>query len=147
MKKKLGNLLLAGALTIGGVSAVALANPTESSAASQTAYGVSINTTKTNYYLGTDSWINLKMINNNDVPVHGEWRYQRLVNGAWKDVYINEPGVAWMENDFPAKGYLDQKASLIEPTFPKGTYRVQLQVYSSTGVFKDEVYTDLFYVK
>ncbi|MDO8160837.1 DUF5065 family protein, partial [Bacillus toyonensis] len=57
---KLGKLALVGALTFGGFTAVEMIKPT-SQAAAASGYGASVNTTKANHYVGTDSYLDIRI--------------------------------------------------------------------------------------
>ncbi|HHY2675769.1 DUF5065 family protein [Bacillus toyonensis] len=147
---KLGKLALVGALTFGGFTAVEMIKPT-SQAAAASGYGASVNTTKANHYVGTDSYLDIRIKNDNkDFEVQLRMQPQILKNGVW--VNVNNPLTSWfVPGEYSGMnidiGKVNNKGVGITE---KGTYRLKvdtLKTTSTTDVWLGTFYTDMFYLK
>ncbi|XLP21941.1 hypothetical protein ACFMB7_26095 [Bacillus toyonensis] len=87
-KKKMGMTMLASAIALGGLATVELANPV-SKASAASGYGASVNTTKANHYVGTDSYLDIRIKNDSkDFEVQLRMQPQILKNGVWVNILL-----------------------------------------------------------
>lgn len=150
-KKKMGMTMLASAIALGGLTTLELAKPV-SKAEAASGYGASVNTTKANHYVGTDSYVNIKIKNDNrayEVELRMQPQIQRA-NGTWENV--NKPLISW----FVPKEYVGMGIDIGTVNYngvgisEKGTYRLKVDTYKTTAsgsVYLGTFNTDLFYLK
>lgn len=147
--KKIAQVALAGAIALGGLGAGAIADvPLVPGGKAQTtdaasSYGVSINSTKTNW-TNTDG-ISIKVVNSNTYEVRLIGQLQRLENGKWVDKRSTSQWYALPGEKFGLG---------LDPIATDGTYRYRMAVYKVTkpqinydGTFAGYLYTSNFYVK
>ncbi|HFK1481094.1 MULTISPECIES: hypothetical protein [Bacillus] len=150
-KKKMGMTMLASAMALGGVATLELVNPV-SKAAAASGYGASVNTTKANHYVGTDSYIHIKIKNDNkayEVELRIQPQIQRT-NGTWENV--NKPLISW----FVPGEYVGMNIDIGRVNYDgvgiyeKGKYRLKVDTYKTTSsgsVYLGTFNTDVFYLK
>lgn len=146
--KKLAGAVLAGGIAFTGMVALPHMEPTKVEAASS--YGVSVNTTKQNFY--QPEAINFRVKNDNTTYEVGlKIQPQILKDGQW----VNEGDVirtwALPEEYFgmtiSTDGSQDWYGHGVDE---KGTYRLQVDIDKTTAtgsVPQGTFYTDIFYVK
>ncbi|WP_129709431.1 hypothetical protein [Priestia megaterium] len=146
--KRVTRVALAGVITLGGLGIGSVANfplvPNghiqEADAASS--YGVSVNSTKTNWT--KEEPIIMKFINHNSFEVRLVGQLQHLENGKWVNVQSASQWYAVSGEKFGTSFKVDTN----------GTYRYKLAVYHITkpltnydGTFAGNLYSSNFDVK
>lgn len=139
--KRLGQIALASAVALGGIGAVAELQPSKVEAASLS--GISSNTTKANYYWGTDANVTLVTKNDNTFGTTSFIYPQKYVNGTWQDLDW------WTSADLaPEQTQRDDFSISSAGDFTaKGTYRFKVETLYGNNQSLGSFYTSTFYVK